>query len=140
MVHTRSIDIESTRWGEQHARMIRWHSRLAQANRDDVVEQVDEFYAFFICCYHLKDWIKNDEHLESSVRNRVEAFVNQSDALSLAGDITNGFKHLKRDDARARIDPSAHVSAIGGHLDSFQLDVDVFDLGIVVAGELEVEL
>ena len=55
-----------------------------------------------------------------------------SPSLALSGDITNGVKHLKRDEGRARIHPGAHVSAIG------RFQPGALQLaGIVVMGDRE---
>jgi hypothetical protein len=51
---------------EQYRRMIRSYERFASIDRGRVYEPSsenyeDEVFAFFLNCYHLKDWIKNDE-------------------------------------------------------------------------------
>lgn len=50
----------------------------------------------------------------------MEAVISQSVPLSLAGDITNGFKHLKRD-RRPRVSADASVQGIGTPLGGFGL-------------------
>lgn len=87
-----------------------------------------------MCCYHLKDWIKNDDVIPETVRREVESFVNCSPTLALSGDITNGFKHLKRD-RPARVDAAARVSVIqSSPLDAFVLDESRLG-GVVVLGD-----
>ena len=120
----------ATRWREQYARMKRWHSRITESQSVDP-HAVDDVYAFFVCCYHLKDWIKNDDSVEKTIRDEVETTVSASPMLSLSGDITNGFKHLKLN--KARVDASAHVETIGTPLGEFTLDDSRLG-GIVVAG------
>ena len=41
-------------WGEQYDRMNRWYVRLTESQIVDE-QHVDDFYAFFTCCFHLKD-------------------------------------------------------------------------------------
>lgn len=82
----------ATRWQEQYARMKRWCSRITEATSADS-RDVDDVYAFFVCCYHLKNWIKNDDSLDTSIRDGVESGVSDSTWLSPSGDITNGFAH-----------------------------------------------
>jgi hypothetical protein len=114
--------------------MRRWHARLGAASGVDEAQQVDDFYAFFVCCYHLKDWIKNDDAVPETVRREVESFVNHSPTLALLSDITNGFKHLKRD-RPARVDAAARVSAIvNPSLGAFVLGESRLG-GIVVLGD-----
>ena len=55
----------------------------------------DEVYAFFINCYHQKDWIKNDRSVDPAVAKSVEEFINNSEDLSLCADLCNGAKHLR---------------------------------------------
>src|SRR5262249_40856587 len=57
-------------------------------------------YAFFMHCYHLKDWIKNDASVKSRMPNLgtdLEQFINESEALSLCADLCNFLKRLKLD-------------------------------------------
>ena len=111
--------------------MKRWHSRITESQSVDA-HAVDDVYAFFVCCYHLKDWIKKDDSVEKTIRDEVETTVSASPMLSLSGDITNGFKHLKRN-RPPRVEASAHVETIGTPLGEFKLDDSRFG-AIVVAG------
>ena len=56
---------------------------------------LDDIYAFFLNCYHLKDWIKNDATLATNVQLSVEPHINSSRPLKLCGDICNSLKHLR---------------------------------------------
>src|SRR4051812_44342227 len=88
------------KWREQYERTERWYKRFAAINSGRVHDvpsdyYVDEIYAFFLNCYHLKDWIKNDSSLPSTVRSAVEDFVKSEEWLCLCADVCNGLKHLK---------------------------------------------
>src|SRR5262245_29795111 len=61
-----------------------------------------------IFCYHLKDWIRNDESVERHVSDDVEPFVTGTRSLGLAGDIANGAKHLARN-RQARVDAATRI-------------------------------
>jgi hypothetical protein len=56
---------ELSPWEEQWKRVGRWFERFSDTargrdhNRESDAYQ-DEVYAFFLCCFHLKDWLKND--------------------------------------------------------------------------------
>ena len=52
-------------------------------------------FAFFMNCYHLKDWIRNDDSVSDEVKDKVEDYINQNRCLSYCADIANGLKHLK---------------------------------------------
>jgi len=99
----------SPRWREKYDRMKRWQSELTQ---DLPVDNrlVDQYYAFFECCYHLKDWLKNDATVPRSVRSKVEAYIRKSRPLCTCGDIANGSKHLEREPGKAWVDPAARLS------------------------------
>lgn len=85
------------KYQEQFERMMRWYEHfqkldsgiehtLASENYQDMV------FAFFMNCFHLKDWIKNDDTLSS--KPDVEGFVRNTTSMQLCGDICNGIKHL----------------------------------------------
>jgi hypothetical protein len=95
------------RWQNQWARVLRWYDRFSRIERG--VENYspsdfsdDEMWAFFINCYHMKDWLTNDP--ASGLTSRaVEDFVAKPPNLSLCGDLANGSKHAVL--TRARVDP-----------------------------------
>lgn len=49
-----------SRWREQYDRIRQWYIRLRESQPDDE-RRVEDFYAFFVCCFHLKDWLKDDK-------------------------------------------------------------------------------
>jgi hypothetical protein len=55
----------------------------------------DYAHAFFIFCYHIKDWIINDIGVNQVTETEVEEFINDSPSLGYCADIANGVKHLK---------------------------------------------
>jgi hypothetical protein len=68
------------------------------------------------------------------VRDAAWAFRHRGD-VGLAGDVANGFKHLKRD-RRENVDAAAHVSVLPGHpfrLDEARLDDALLGV-LVIAG------
>ena len=87
---------------EQYERMIRWYERFKDINhgRQHTVASenyVDEIYAFFLNCYHLKDWIRNDPNVPQAVQQIVEKHINANRPLRLCADICNSLKHLRLD-------------------------------------------
>jgi hypothetical protein len=87
--------------------MMRWHQRFEDIRwsrykpfPDHVsAEEVfwrytDEIYAFFLNCYHLKDWIKQDDTVSELTRAEVEQFINENECLRICADICNSIKHL----------------------------------------------
>lgn len=97
-------------WQEQYDRMLRWHVRIGEARHLDD-RFVDECYAFFTCCFHLKDWLKADAAVRRETRDQVERYVAGNLWLCLCADLANGSKHMILD--RARFDHSARVEKIG---------------------------
>jgi hypothetical protein len=86
---------------EQYRRVKRYFERFKQINEGkahvtDSLENLDDVFSFFIHCYHLKDWIKNDP--KSGIdHSKVEKFVHSNESLKICGDLTNGVKHLTID-------------------------------------------
>jgi hypothetical protein len=84
---------------EQYDRMMRWYDRFAAIDAGRVHDRasdnyLDEIYAFFMNCYHLKDWIINDGSIPALTSHIVESYINGSRPLQLCGDICNSLKHL----------------------------------------------
>jgi hypothetical protein len=98
-----------SKYREQFNRVKRWYERFAEIDNETVhIYPSDhyqgEVYAFFLNCYHLKDWIKNDDEVGSAAA-KVEAFISSNEELSLCADICNGIKHLKLTSPRSGQNP-----------------------------------
>jgi len=105
-------------WDEQWSRVLRWHERFRLIGKGVVGTNPIECYdddvrAFFVSCYHLKDWIKRDPSVPETVRADVEPFVAATPCLRLAADVANGVKHLDLDGARVEHDASRRLEVIG---------------------------
>lgn len=92
---------ELHKYQEQFERMKRWYRRFKEIDEGrphepETDHYQDEVYAFFMNCYHLKDWIKNDDTVGDHAKSKVEGFINNNVELTLCADICNGLKHLKR--------------------------------------------
>jgi hypothetical protein len=100
---------ELPKYQEQFERMKRSYERFKEINQGKEHNQHSEYchddmYSFFLNCYHLKDWIKNDESIELP-KGTVEDFINKHDCMRLCADICNGIKHLNRENDRSGKDP-----------------------------------
>ena len=94
-----------TKYQEQFKRLNRWYERFKKINDGQIHDKPSEFYqdevcAFFLNCYHLKDWIINDI-AAASVAGQVEEYINNNSDLSLCADICNSLKHLHLDRERS---------------------------------------
>jgi len=88
------------KYQEQYERMQRSYDRFREIRSADKVpsDYEDDIYAFFMHCYHLKDWVKNDTSVKTRMPNigsDVEQFINQSDAISLCAELCNSLKRLE---------------------------------------------
>ena len=90
---------------EQYERMKRWYERIKKIDQGRPHNlpsdyYCDEVYAFFVNCYHLKDWIINDDTVKKSEKGekggKVEDFINQNGCMRICADICNGIKHVKK--------------------------------------------
>ena len=106
---------ETRKYRIQYDRMMRWYRRFEEINSllflnlpnhfdegEFFLHALDDILAFFLNCYSVKDWIKNDDSLDRAIRNEVEDYVNRFECLRICADISNGSKHLKRDLDRQR--------------------------------------
>jgi hypothetical protein len=87
---------------EQYERMQRSYDRFREIKTrltDKVSSDYeDDVYAFFMHCYHLKDWVKNDNSVKTRMPNigaDVEEFITESEALSLCAALCRSLKRLE---------------------------------------------
>jgi len=85
------VFIES--YPQQYDRMKRFLRRIADQNRDQM-DYIDDMWSFFMHCYHLKDWIKNDPQTKSGVGHKVEDKITDSAPLRMVADLANRVKHF----------------------------------------------
>lgn len=101
-------------WRDQWDRVQRWfqhltefdEKHLVQDNTDwtyaflpeYAVEEVDVAYAFFMNCFHLKDWLIGSAQV---TKDGVEAHIRASQSLSACSDICHGVKHFELNRAQA---------------------------------------
>ena len=95
---------------EQYDRMRRWFRRFSDIEHGKQHDRPsddyqDDVYAFFMSCYHLKDWIKNDSAV-AAAGLKVEAMINDNYDLKLCADICNAHKHLKLTSSRSKQNPT----------------------------------
>jgi hypothetical protein len=135
----------ATSWPDQRNRLGRWHKRLAAIGRGIPVgiskdEALDDVYAFFLNCYHLRDWV-----IGSGFKSEadVNAYIRGNDDLALCRDICTGLKHFRAEPKRALFDSSWSTATVtvaifperrepipGEHwvITTDRGDVDMFDL------------
>ncbi len=85
------------------ARTWRFFDRYVDALRTDAFandgsgyhDAEDYLHAAFQCCWHIKDWIKNDDGIDPSVRSAIDACVHTDPRLQIVRGFANGTKHLK---------------------------------------------
>jgi hypothetical protein len=86
------------RFLEQLERVRRWHQLFREVAEGRLHDRPSEFYqdivyAYFMNCYHLKDWIRNDP-ASGPLAGKVERFISATPDLALCADLCNGLKHL----------------------------------------------
>lgn len=105
-------------WTEQYLMMKRWFYRLQgqfSGGSDNAMSvkdayQADCYWAFFVSCYHLKDYFTNSGYSDA------EKHINKHEALRVCADICNRSKHVKRKPGKEREDASikGHGRLYGG--------------------------
>jgi len=80
---------------EQYSRLLRALKRI-ENNRNRLMEEYeDDVWFFFQNCWHLKDWVKNDDNIPQKVKKSIEKDIEKYDALCICADLANRSKHLK---------------------------------------------
>jgi hypothetical protein len=84
---------------EQFDRVKRYHGRFAQLNAGMEMTMpsenyIDDIYAFFQNCYHLKDWLKKDPTFTKRTPAEIEDYITHTPSLAICADICNATKHL----------------------------------------------
>jgi hypothetical protein len=96
-------------WKQQWDRVCRLLKRVDGPEKGSSDEYDDDLICFFMQCWHLKEWIKHDNNLSSTIRDKVEAEIGKGDEypnLAICADVANRSKHLKFDRRHPpRVDP-----------------------------------
>lgn len=97
-------------WEEQLNRARRWYERFKELNGGinptmPSENYIDDALAFFMFCYHIKDYLKHDPAYSKHSNPQIEAHVSNTPMLALCGDICNGLKHLKLDPTKTGDQP-----------------------------------
>jgi len=111
-------------WREHYDRVQRWMARVADEFAPVDEQRVDDFYAFFIFCFHMKDWLKADSALNREIGTAAEDLVKTNQWLGICADVANGSKPLKvgkpRVDSKARVEKRTYgFDTAGFHKDAF---------------------
>ena len=130
---------------EQFERVKRWYGRMIKINQGlqhnlPSDNYQDEVYAFFLNCYHLKDWIKNDKS-SGTLAEKVEKFVETNNELCICADICNANKHLRIDHTKSDQNPrfgkrkfnielgdSKPIISVKYSIDTLSGTIDAFEL------------
>ena len=103
---------------EQFERVKRYQAKIHQHDRA-TVDQADDVWSFFINCWNLKDWVKNDDSLPKATRDKIINEVEANETLMICADMANRSKHRvldkrKRKDAKmSGIGVTIHAPVIG---------------------------
>jgi hypothetical protein len=92
--------VELRKFEEQSERVKRWYERFGEIDQGKPHEAhseyyQDEVYAFFLNCYHLRDWIEHDPIVPELAKNKVKDFIEHSDCLRICRDICIAAKHVE---------------------------------------------
>lgn len=109
------VSDKKNKYLEQWERVKRWYKRIQKIKEqcpkgysDD--DCLDEIYAFFINCFHLKDWIKNSKpEYKEAIENLFDKNKGK-EVFKVCADLVNNSKHLKIKKNRNRIDPNTQVT------------------------------
>ncbi len=106
-----------TQYQNQFDRVERYYARFKEINdgREHNAHSesyFDDIYAFFMHCYHLKNFLKNDSAYTKYNNSEIENHITNTFSLSLCADICNGLKHLSLNNTRSGATPNASNGTI----------------------------
>src|SRR5713101_4770543 len=104
----------ATSWQDHRNRVGRWHKRLSTIGRGvppamSKDEALDDVFAFFMNCYHLRDWVIGSGFKAEA---DVDAYIRGNDDLALCRDICTGLKHFRAEPKRALFDSSWSTATV----------------------------
>ena len=74
----------------QFRRLERTFAKVLESRDRDLLEYEDDVWNFFLNCWHLKDWIKNDtDGVAKATREKIDVEVNAHPALMMVGNLAN---------------------------------------------------
>lgn len=85
------------RWKFAFGVFLRWYKRLEAIAQKAAEEDIDAddwdfIYAYFMWCWHLRDWLVASR---PDLTSKVSEFVRKTVELHIAHDICNGLKHAQ---------------------------------------------
>jgi hypothetical protein len=73
--------------------MLRALSKVEKPDADPTL-QLDNLYHFFQDCWHLKDWIKNDNTLSQTTQDAIVTEAEKTESLNFCAELAIESKHL----------------------------------------------
>jgi hypothetical protein len=79
-------------------------------------QKLDSIYDFFLICYHLKEWIKNDDKVDQMIKDRLPMFEGESSPVhfQMCRDLCNKSKHARLEEGHKPNDVNIKVIPYGG--------------------------
>jgi len=89
-------DYQSTseKWREQFERIKRWYQRIQEIDNTKIRisdDDLDFYYAFFINCFHLYDWMKKSNSIPI---DKINNFFFKNNSMLMCRDLCLGAKHF----------------------------------------------
>jgi len=92
---------------QQFQRMQRAFMKVLDSKNRNPEEYEDDVWGFFLNCWHLTDWIKNDtEGVARATREKIEVEVNTHPALVMVGNLANRKKNVSITKGVTKVDSS----------------------------------
>ncbi|MFV1976450.1 MAG: hypothetical protein ACC651_11930 [Candidatus Scalindua sp.] len=80
---------------KQWNRVNRALTKIENNQNRNLDDYEDDIWSFFQNCWHLKDWVKNDDVINEIYRTSVENDVHEIESIKMCADLANRSKHLK---------------------------------------------
>ena len=142
-------DAEPSAYLSQLARTYRFLDRYrARQTTSDLFaaeafnDMEDFLWSFFQNCWHVNDWIRNDEKLDRRLRDKVWNEVNADRSLQIVADLANGSKHFARSPNRERVGAAESQLTINLNVDgtyAFVHEVTLNDGSVLKADQIALD-
>ncbi|KPJ57362.1 hypothetical protein AMJ49_02095 [Parcubacteria bacterium DG_74_2] len=79
-------------------------------------QRLDPIYDFFLACYHLREWIKKDNKVDQTIKDRLPTFEGESSPVhfQMCRDLCNKSKHAGLEEGYKPNDVNTKIVTYGG--------------------------
>lgn len=97
---------------KQFKRIERYLEKIKDNRNRDLLSYEDDVITFYMHCWHMKDWVLNDESVSDAIKTTVESFCEVSEEMQICRDLCHKSKHVTLNDIRRDAEYTGHTTNI----------------------------